>query len=137
MFDSKIIPPNEPQYMSETLAPRHPGPDEDSPGMPAGPGDHPWLGFPGWRLVPQRPDWDEAWLAAMADDEDPGDPDEYEDPDNAPPPGMDGDQLAALIAGAREITAEQVRAAEVAARLGHTAVLAAAGALARCHWFCL
>ena len=105
--------------------------------MPAGPGDHPWLGFPGWRLVPQRPDWDEAWLAAMADDEDPGDPDEYEDPDNAPPPGMDGDQLAALIAGAREITAEQVRAAEVAARLGHTAVLAAAGALARCHWFCL
>ena len=38
-------------------------------------------------------------------------------------------KLAALIAGAREVTAEQARAAEVAARLGHTAVLAAAGAM--------
>ena len=96
--------------------------------MPAGPGDHPRLGSPGWRLVPQSPDWDEAWLAARAEDEDPGDPDEYEDPDHAPPPGMDDDQLAALIAEAREITAEQARAAGIAARLGHTAVLAAIGA---------
>ena len=122
MFDSKIIPSNGSQYMSDTPAPRDPGPDEDPPGVPAGPGDHPWLGSPGWRPVPQRPDWDEAWLAARAEDEYPGDPDEDEDPDNAPPPGMDDDQLVALIAEAREITAEQARAAELAARLGHTAV---------------
>ena len=66
---------------------------------------------------------------AHADDEDPGDPDEYQDPDNAPPPGLDDAQLAALIAEAREVTAGQAYAAELAARLGHTAALAAAGAL--------
>ena len=129
MFDSKIILPNGPQYMSDTPAPRHPGPDDARPGGHAGPGDHPSLGSPGWTPVPQSPDWDEAWLAARADDEDPGDPDEYEDPDNAPPPGLDDDQLAEMIAEAREITAEQVRAAEMAARWGRTAVLAAAGAV--------
>ena len=44
--------------------------------------------------MPQSPDWDEAWLAARAEDEYPGDPEEYEDPDNAPPAGLDDDQLA-------------------------------------------
>ena len=78
--------------MSERPVPRDPGPDEDPSGVPAGPGDHPWLGSPEWTLVPQRPDWDEAWLVALADDEDPGDPDEDGDPDDAPPPGMDDDQ---------------------------------------------
>jgi hypothetical protein len=78
--------------------------------------------------VPCRPDWDEAYLAAMADDEDPGDTEEYEDPDNAPPAGLDDAELAALIAEAREITAAQARAAADMARLGHTAALAAAGA---------
>ena len=115
--------------MPQEPVPQHPGRDSDPSGGTAGPGDHPWLGSPDWTLVPQRPDWDEAWLAARAEDEDPGGPEEYEDPDNAPPPGLDDDQLAALIAGAREVTAEQVRAAEVAARLGHTAALAAAGAM--------
>ncbi len=129
MFDNKIIPPNGPQYMSDTPAPRYPGPDDGLPGGPAGPGDHPWLGSPDWTLVPQSPDWDQAWLAARDGDEDPGDPDEYEDPDNAPPPGMDDDELAALIAEAREVTAGQAYAAELAARTGHTAVLAAAGAV--------
>jgi hypothetical protein len=80
--------------------------------------------------VPQRPDWDEGYLAAMADDEYPGDPDEYEDPHNAPPPGLDDDQLAALIAEAREIMTDQARAAEALSRFGHTAALAAVGALA-------
>ena len=47
--------------------------------------------------MPQSPDWDEAYLAALADDEDPGDPDEYEDPDNASPAGLDDQELAALI----------------------------------------
>ena len=78
--------------------------------------------------MPQSPDWDEAYLAAIAEDEDPGDPEEYEDPDNAPPAGLDDSELAALIAEAREMTADQARAAEAAARLGQTAVLAGLGA---------
>jgi hypothetical protein len=61
--------------MSETPVPRDPGRDEDPPGTPAGPGGHPLLGSPGWRLVPCRPDWDEAYLAAIAEDEYPGDAD--------------------------------------------------------------
>jgi hypothetical protein len=63
---------------------------------------------------------------ARAEDEDPGDPDEYQDPDNAPPSGLDDAQLEALLAESREITADQARAA---AQLGHTAVLAAVGAI--------
>ena len=106
------------------------GRDEDPSGVPAGPGDYPSLGSPEWRLVPCRPEWDEAYLAAMAEDEDPGDPDLYEDPDNAPPADLDDARLAALIAEAREITADQARAAEAAARLGTTGLLAALGALA-------
>ena len=73
---------------------------------------------------------DPAYLAARAADEDLGDPDEAEDPDNAPPPGLDDDELDALIAEAREITADQARAAEAAARLGQTAMLAALDAVA-------
>jgi hypothetical protein len=115
--------------MHQEPVPQDPGRDGDPSAVPAGPGDHPWLGSPDWTLVPQSPGWDEAWLAARAEDEYPGDPDEDEDPDNAPPPGMDDDQLAALIAEAREITADQAYAAELAARLGHTAALAAAGAI--------
>ena len=37
--------------------------------------------------MPCGPDRDQAYLAAMAGDEDPGDLDEYEDPGNAPPAG--------------------------------------------------
>ena len=114
--------------MSETPVPSGPGRDEDPSGVPAGPGDHPALGSPHWQLVPCRPDWDEAYLAARADDEDPGDLDLYEDPDNAPPAGLDDAELAALIAEARAVTADQARAAEAAARLGQTAVLAAIAA---------
>jgi hypothetical protein len=114
--------------MSETPVPRNPGQDDDLPGMLPGPGNRPSLGSPDWQLMPQSPDWDEAYLAARADDEYPGDPDEYEDPDNAPPPGLDDAQLAALLAEAREITADQARAADLAAQLGQTAVLAAVGA---------
>ena len=115
--------------MSETPAPRRPGPDDARPGTPPGPGDHPSLGSPDWTPVPQSPDWDEAWLAARAEDEDPGDPELYEDPDNAPPAGLDDDQLAALIAEAREVSAGQAYAAGLAARAGQTAALAAAGAM--------
>ena len=91
-----------------------------------GPDDLPGLGSPRWQLAPPSPDWDEGYLA---DDEEPGDPGlEEEDPDSAPPPGLDDAGLAALIAEAREVTADQARAAAVAARLGTTAALAAAGA---------
>ena len=37
--------------MTQTPVPRDPGRDEDPPGVPAGPGDHPWLGSPDWRGV--------------------------------------------------------------------------------------
>ena len=114
--------------MSETPVPRDPGRDEDPPGVPAGPGDGPRLGSPDWRLVPQSPDWDPAYLAAMAGDADPGDPDEYQDPDNAPPAGLEDAELEALLADAREESAAQARAAGEAARFGHTAVLAAVAA---------
>ena len=108
--------------MSDPPVPRDPGQDDDPPGVPAGLGDRPWLGSPNWQLVPQSPDWPE-WMDqdAHAHDEYPGDPDEYQDPDNAPPPGLDDNQLAALMAEAHEITAKQARAAEGWARLGHTA----------------
>jgi Domain of unknown function (DUF222) len=130
MFDIKVILSNGPKYMSETPAPRDPGQDGDPPGTPPGPGDRPSLGAPGWRLVPQSPDWPE-WLTgeAGAQDEYPGDLDEYEDPDNAPPPGLDDAQLAALLAETREVTAEQARTAEGWARLGQAGVVAAVGAV--------
>ena len=55
---------------------------------------------------------DEAYLAARANDEYPGDLEGYENPDHAPP-SLDDAQLAALIAQARqvgrEITADQAR----------------------------
>jgi len=80
------------------------------------------------RRVPPWPDWmdDPDYLAARADDEDAGDLEEYEDPDNSPPAGLDDDQLAELIAGAREITADQARA-EAAARFGLTGSRSAIG----------
>jgi hypothetical protein len=115
--------------MSTAPVPRDPGRDDDPTGMPAGPGDRPHLGSPGWTLVPQRPDWDQDWLAGRAEDEDPGDEEEYEDPDNAPPPGLDDVELAALIAGAREVAADRVRVAEAWARSGHAAAMAAVQAV--------
>jgi hypothetical protein len=81
-------------------------------------------------LVSCSPDWDEAYLAAMTEDEDPGDADLYEDPDNAPPAGLDDAELATLIAEARENAEDQARAAEAAARLGVTGLLAMLGSVA-------
>jgi hypothetical protein len=118
--------------MHQEPVPQQPRRDEDPSGVAAGPGNHPWLGSPDWRLVPQSPDWDEAYLAARAEDEYPGDLEEYEDPDHAPPT-LDDAELAALIAEARqvgqEITADQARAAAAWARFGHTAAMAAVGAV--------
>jgi len=138
MFDSKVIHQNGSWFMSETPVPRDPGRDEDPSGLPAGPDDHPSLWSPDWQLVPCRPDWldDEAY----GDDEDPGDPDECEDPDNAPPADLADARLAVLIAEAREMTADQARAAArsgpsaaqlgLAAQLSRTAELAAIAAVA-------
>jgi len=116
VFYSKVILPNGSWFMSEIPASSGPGRDKDPSGRPAGPGDHPSLGSPRWQLVPQHPDWDPAYLEAIAEDEDPGDLEEYEDPDNAPPAGLNDAQLAALIAEARQtgraITADQSRLAE-------------------------
>ena len=64
----KVIPLNGPSFMHQQPVPADPGPDGDLPV------DHPELGSPHWRLVPQSPDWGEAYLAAVAADEDPGDP---------------------------------------------------------------
>ena len=76
---------------------------------------------------PSCPDWmdDPAYLALRAEDEEPGDLDE--DPDDAPPPDVDYDEL---ITEAERISADQARAAEVAARLGLTAAMAADAAAA-------
>src|SRR5580692_5577064 len=77
--------------------------------------------------VPSWPEWmdDPAYLALRAVDEDPGDPDQ--DPEDAPPPDVDPGELAAE---AERISADQARAAEVAARLGLTAAMAADAAAA-------
>ena len=73
IFDRKIIPPNGSWFMSERPVPQDPGRDEDP------------------CRVPSWPDWmdDPAYLAARAEDEDPGDLDPDVDPDHAPPPGLD------------------------------------------------
>ena len=120
--------------MNQEPALPDPGRDDTPPAGPAGPEDYPELGSPRWRLLPpgtdpmDDPAVREAYLAALAEDEYPGDPDEEEDPDNAPPPGLDDAQLAELIAEAREVTADAARAAAVAARLGETAAMAAVAA---------
>ena len=91
--------------------------------MPARPDDHPGLGCTRWQLVPSSADWpdwadDEAYLAEAAQDEYPGDLDLYQDPDNAPPPGLDDAQLAALIAEARDLAGRQSGAAWPGSRRG-------------------
>ena len=100
--------------MSEAPVPQDPGRDDDLPGAE----------WPEWMDEP-------GYLAAQCED-DPGDgePEEYEDPDNAPPPGMDDAQLAALIAEAREVTAEQAEAEAEMARAGQAGIRAVLGSVA-------
>ena len=100
--------------MSEAPVPQDPGRDDDLPGAE----------WPEWMDEP-------GYLAAQCED-DPGDgePEEYEDPDNAPPPGMDDAQLAALIAEAREVTAEQAEAEAEMARAGQAGMRAVLGSVA-------
>jgi len=98
--------------------PAHPDPgrDEDPARRVPGPDDFPAVGSDRWRLLPSGTDWmdnaelREAYLASLAGEQEPDDPDLDEDPDNAPPPGLDDAQLAELIAGAREVTAARFAA---------------------------
>jgi len=77
-----------------------PGPAHPDPDLPPE-GD--------WRLVPSGPGWieDEGYLAALSEEDDPGDPELDQDPDNAPPAGLDDAGLAALLAEAREVSGDQ------------------------------
>jgi hypothetical protein len=74
---------------------RGPGRDEDPSGAPADPGDPLWDGTGDWRPAQAGADWmddpeiREAYLAALAEEDEPDDPDQYQDPDSAPPPGLD------------------------------------------------
>jgi hypothetical protein len=81
-----------------------------------------------WEPVVTRPDplTEEEWRAsldAMADEDEPPDGDEQEDP---PPLDCDWDQIDAQC---RQVAEDQVRAAADAARLGLTGALAAVAAL--------
>ncbi len=116
--------------MSEAPVPQDPGRDEDPSG---GPADYPVFGSSDWQLVPSSAEWrdEPGYLAAQCED-DPGDGEraEYEDPDNAPPPGMDDAGLAALIAEAEEFTAGQAEVEAEMARAGQAGVRAALGSVA-------
>src|SRR5580693_508919 len=94
MFDRNILPNGR---CCVPPGPAHPDPDPDLP--PGGEG----------RPVPSGPGWleDEGYLAALSEEEDPGDPDLDQDPDNAPPAGLDDAGLAALLAEAREVGEDQ------------------------------
>src|SRR5579863_9254029 len=130
VFDRRIVLPNGLECMSEKPVSRSPGRDGDPSGVPAGPGDHPWLGSPDWQLVPQSPDWDPEYLAVPArDDGYPDDLEEDQDPDNAPPAGLDDGELAVLLAEAFQLTDDQAQAEAEMARAGQTAARAALGAM--------
>ena len=87
-----------------------------------------------WEPVITRPDpmteeEREAWLDALAGEDEAFDPEEYPDPDGPPPPGED--QLTAEeIAGIGEATKAEARAAANGARSGATGALAAVAARA-------
>ncbi len=81
----------------------------------------------GWRRVlPSGADWmdDGQWADYLAGE--PVDPGPDLDPDG--PPEFSRAELAAMVAGCREITEDQARAAAVAAVMGTTGALAAIGA---------
>ena len=88
--------------------PALPDPDPDLP--PEGDG----------RLVPAGAGWpdDEGYLAALYEEDEPGDPDLDPDPDNAPPAGLEDAELAALVAEARELTADRAWATAWLGRRG-------------------
>jgi hypothetical protein len=115
--------------MAETPAPSNSGPPDDPPGFLL---DRPMSGDCGWRRVPQSADWpewmtDEALLAARAE---PWGLEDDEDPDHAPPSGMDDAPRAALIAEAREFSSDQAAAEAQVAAVGRAGLRAALGSVA-------
>ena len=123
--------------MSPGPVPADPGRDEVLPGTPPGqdraalPADS---GLPDWEPVITRPDpmteeEREAWLDALAGEDEPFDPEEYPDPEGPSPPGED-ELTAEEAAGIGEATEAEARAAADGARSGTTGALAAVAALA-------
>jgi hypothetical protein len=102
--------------MPREPAPADPGRDETPPRTPPGPDQAPPPGDPvepGWEPVITRPDpmsaeeW-EAWLDHLTEEDEPFDPEEYPDPEGAPPPGED-ELTAAEIAGIAEAAEAEAR----------------------------
>ena len=116
-------------------APADPGRDESRPGTPPGPDRATPPGDPvgpGWEPVITRPDpmseeEREAWLDALAGEDEPFDPEEYPDPDGPPPPGQD-ELTPGEIAGIGEAAEAEARGAANGARSGATEALAAIAA---------
>jgi hypothetical protein len=92
MFDRHILP------NGRCCVP--PGPAHPDPDFPPGGEGRPLPPDPGWSD-------DEGYLAALGEEDEPDEPDLYQDPDNAPPAGLDDAELAALIAEAREVGEDQ------------------------------
>ena len=122
--------------MPQGPAPADPGRDDSRPGTPPGPGQAPPSGVPvepDWEPVITRPDpmteeEREAWLDALAGEDEPVDPAEYPDPDGPPPPGED-ELTAEELAGIGEAAEGVARAAVNGARSGTTGALGAIAAL--------
>ena len=95
---------------------------------------HPATPSAGWEPVITRPDpmseeEREAWLDALAGEDEPSDPEEYPDPEGPPPPGQD-ELTPGEIAGIGEATEAEARGAANGARSGTTGALAAVAARA-------
>jgi len=109
--------------MPQEPAPADPGREEPRPGRPPAPGQGPPpAGDEVWEPVITCPDplsaqELEAWLDALAEEDEPFDPEEYPDPDGAPPPGED-ELTAAEIAEVAEAVRAEARDAANGARSG-------------------
>ena len=120
-----------------TVPPTHgsPEPDDDpAASSPEPSGDSVEYEPYDWEPVVTRPDpmteeEREAWLDALAGEDEPSDPEEYPDPDGPPPPGQD-ELTAEEIAGIGEVTEAEAQAAVNGARSGTTGALAAVAARA-------
>ena len=113
--------------MPREPAPADPGWDGSRPDDPV------QCGLPDWEPVITRPDpmteeEREAWLDALAGEDEPFGPEEYPDPDGPPPPGED-ELTAEELAEIREATEAETQAAANGAQAGTTGALAAIAAL--------
>src|SRR5712691_10669946 len=119
--------------MHQEPAPPDPGQGEDPARRSAEPEDPVQYEPTEWEPVVTRADWMteadwQAWCARLTDEDEP--PDEELDPDPENPPPPEEYDLDQIIAGCRQISEDQARAAANAARLGTTGALAAIAAMA-------